>query len=621
MFGISLGKLGQVSGGLRFSPAALFPSGTAGAWYDPSDSTTLFSDTAGTTPSPTPGGGALSVVGLMLDKSQGLALGSELMTNGGFSSGTTGWTAGNANNTLSNDAGRGKCVSSVANGAFFGQSFSAVAGTTYKFVWSGISDGTSVAPAAVLGTAPLGTSNRLTETQTGGYGFGTNRTFYYTATATETLWFWFYGGAAAPAGNYILIDNVSVQSIAGNHAISYNTTTARPELSARVNLLTYSEQFDNAAWTKSNAAAAIITTTPDPLGGTTAREVTAIAGTGVHGLYQLVANSAIGAGVSATFSAYFRYVNNRYLRFAFVTGGGNQSVYVDIDLLNGVIVNTGPYSTATQTAQSIVSVGNGWYRVSVTGTLPSATNYATAYFRDSSSNANPESAFSFTASGTEKFLIWGADLRPANIGTSVPAYQRIADQYTYDSNGFPRYLVFNGTASGMYTPANLNLSGTAQATVFAGVRKQADPTDAMLAEFSSVFTNAGSFAVAAPWTSTTLRSYFVAVNGNAINSRGYTGYAAPISNVLSAAIKTTAADSDAAQDVRINAADVAGSSIQSAASTGNFGTYPLYIGSRNNGSLWFNGYLYSLIVVGAASTAAQISSTESWINVKEGGVY
>ena len=52
-------------GGGGFSPASLFAGGTEGAWYDPSDLTTLFQDSAGTTPVTTAG----QPVGLMLDKS------------------------------------------------------------------------------------------------------------------------------------------------------------------------------------------------------------------------------------------------------------------------------------------------------------------------------------------------------------------------------------------------------------------------------------------------------------------------------------------------------------------------------------------------------------------------
>ena len=52
-----------------FNPASIFLGGTVqGAWYDPSDSTTLFSDRAGTTPCGTPGGGSVVPVGAMLDK-------------------------------------------------------------------------------------------------------------------------------------------------------------------------------------------------------------------------------------------------------------------------------------------------------------------------------------------------------------------------------------------------------------------------------------------------------------------------------------------------------------------------------------------------------------------------
>ena len=51
------------SGG--FSPASLFAGGTEGAWYDPSDLSTLFQDSAGTTPVTASG----QPVGLMLDKS------------------------------------------------------------------------------------------------------------------------------------------------------------------------------------------------------------------------------------------------------------------------------------------------------------------------------------------------------------------------------------------------------------------------------------------------------------------------------------------------------------------------------------------------------------------------
>ena len=71
-----------------FDPASLFANGEQGAFYDPSDLSTLFQDDAGTTPVTEPG----QTVGLMLDKSQGLELGPEEVTNGDFSDGGAGWT-------------------------------------------------------------------------------------------------------------------------------------------------------------------------------------------------------------------------------------------------------------------------------------------------------------------------------------------------------------------------------------------------------------------------------------------------------------------------------------------------------------------------------------------------
>jgi len=46
---------GQLLSGSRFSPLSLFATSEPGVWYDPSDLTTMFQDTAGTTPVTTPG--------------------------------------------------------------------------------------------------------------------------------------------------------------------------------------------------------------------------------------------------------------------------------------------------------------------------------------------------------------------------------------------------------------------------------------------------------------------------------------------------------------------------------------------------------------------------------------
>lgn len=470
-FGFALPHWQTLSGG--FSPAGLFATGAQGAWYDPSDSTTLFSDTAGTTPSPTPGAGALSVVGKMLDKS----------------------------------------------------------------------------------------------------------------------------------GN-------------GNHAISYNTTTARPELSARVNLLTFSEQFDNAAWTKTRTTVSANTTaTTDPLGGNTADKIIegVFVGNDCSVDYGLFTHTA---SVSYTLSVYAKAAERtRVLIIWPIAAAINPGLIVDLSAGTAVSTNGSP-------TVSIANAGNGWWRIALTVTSANPAFSNTIRIGPTANTTSFSTTIGYNGDGTSGIYIWGADLRPTNIGTSVPSYQRIADQYTYDSSGFPRYLVFNGTASGMYTPANLNLSGTDKATVFAGVRKQAAGTGQLVELSPLVSANNGTFSMPSDsgtgnWGTASKGTNPIVLAESATNS-----YVAPISTV-NTGIHNLALSSNVAT-LRVNGSQVAVSG--AGAGGGNFGTYPLNIGVRNAQSaaptqLFLNGYIYSLIVVGAASTAAQISSTESWINVKEGGVY
>ena len=213
---------------LNLAVASLFASGEPGIWLDNADwQTGWFQDAAGTTPITA----MEQPLGLALSKDQGLRVGAELITNGTNPTVTTGWTAG-VNNTLSIVSNQIKCVNAAADGAFFGQSFAVTAGKTYKFQFDCVSDGTSKAARALLGTA-LGTSNRYLGTA---FAFGASRTFYYTATGTETIFLWFYAGSQA-ANNYILINNVSCKQIAGNH-VYQSTSGVRPVVSARYNLLT-----------------------------------------------------------------------------------------------------------------------------------------------------------------------------------------------------------------------------------------------------------------------------------------------------------------------------------------------------------------------------------------------
>jgi len=221
-----------------FSPSTLFALAEPGVWYDPSDLSTLFTDTAGTTPVTTPG----NTVALMLDKSKGLTLGAELVVNGDFSGGSTGWTL-SSDITIS-----GGVLSQTASGT--AQSFSTTlssfpAGTYYLLEMDMT---TSAGTIAFLTVRFGGTSSGYTVASNVSAINGKLSLRVFKDDAGSILHF------ALPGAWAGTIDNISVRELAGNHA-TQATAASRPTfgvvpLGGRRNLLLQTEDFSNAAWSK-----------------------------------------------------------------------------------------------------------------------------------------------------------------------------------------------------------------------------------------------------------------------------------------------------------------------------------------------------------------------------------
>lgn len=210
-----------------FSPSSLFAANEPGVWYDPSDLSTLFQDSAGTTPVTA----VEQPVGLMLDKSKGLALGPELVTNGDFSSGFTGYTEDGAG-TKTIENGEAKLT---ITGAFYVNKTSAtglVAGRWYVATWK-MRAFTAAGAASNRGRIQfIGATSVIV-----GVEIGKNECQLRFLASSSTLELQL-GVASAnawgAAGDYAFFSNISVRELPGNHA--YQTTaTIRPVLSARVN--------------------------------------------------------------------------------------------------------------------------------------------------------------------------------------------------------------------------------------------------------------------------------------------------------------------------------------------------------------------------------------------------
>jgi hypothetical protein len=183
-----------------------------------------------------------------------------------------------------------------------------------------------------------------------------------------------------------------------------------------------------------------------------------------------------------------------------------------------------------------------------------------------------------------------------------------------DGNG-KYYLAFDGVDDSMATAA-VNFTSTDKISVFAGVRKLVDITGILLElSANSNATNPGSIGVFAPGGNTP--TFDFRTTGTTELNGGKSTEAAPVTRVLTSLHDIGGTTSATELAARVNGVEASLSYINGAGS-GNFGNYPLYIGSRGGSSFHFNGRIYSLIVRGALSDAAQIAAAEAYVNSKTG---
>ena len=580
--------------GGTFNPTALFTTGVNGAWYDPSDFSTMFQDAAGTTPVTA----VEQPVGLMLDKSKGLPLGPELVTNGDFSNGATGWTAVNsASLTVVSGYMRVTCNAMDSRAQ---QSFSVTSGNWYKLSYLAKPKDSTAFGQTYIGTT-AGSGNLLIRSETTSGPVSV----IFRAT-TNTVFVNLYGSSTNTAGNYSEWDNISVRELPGNHAFNPSGNSANfPVLSARYNLLTKTEEFsDNAAWVKTNLdISANTAATTDPLGGNTSDKLIS---TGANGSAYQVTTPSVAFG------------NNALI----------------VNLTDGTL---GSLLAGSFTSVTTTDAGNGWWRIAAVKLGYTFSVYAkkgeweyiSIQMYDNSAGQSRVYVYpaKFSASigagdGTSGIYIWGADLRVANDALNQPAYQRVNTATDYDTVGFKPYLRFNGVNQWMQTNS-INFTATDKVFVSAGVRKLSDYTTqinamVMLELGPQVDLNNGSFALVGSIGDNTGTKYnfdskgtttFVSANTTSAS------YAAPITSIVSGVSDLGGSPNDYAK-LRINGSQISENTTNQG--NGPFGTYPLYIGARAGTSFWSNIRFYGAVIAGKQASAAEITNTETFINQKTG---
>lgn len=217
------------------------------------------------------------------------------------------------------------------------------------------------------------------------------------------------------------------------------------ESEARTNLITYSQDFSNAAWVKTAVSVALDATGPDGV-STSAATVTA---DGTSAQHYITETTVVPPSVKTTIAVYAKAGTANFIHLL-VTG---QNIYAQFDLSDGSLVNSSAGS-GTLHDTAFEDIGNGWWRFSmtVTQTAGGAADVRIYGLDTAQAAAGP----SETSSST--LLLYGAQLEAGStpsslIPTSGSSVTRAAETFTIPSANLPwptpeyigSELVTNGT--------------------------------------------------------------------------------------------------------------------------------------------------------------------------------
>ena len=191
---------------------------------------------------------------------------------------------------------------------------------------------------------------------------------------------------------------------------------------APANLLTNSESFDAASWLKVGGAVTANTTVA-PNGTTTADTYTAAASSARH-CFLVSSGIAIPTSAQHTASVYLKKGNYNYVTVVFLSlaaSGYWTAATVDFSGATPVISKTQTSASSTALTPTIESAANGFWRVSLTGTLNNTTvSVEVALASSATPTYDSFGEEVWTAAGTETVIAWGASLYRSDLGGMQP---------------------------------------------------------------------------------------------------------------------------------------------------------------------------------------------------------
>ena len=241
------------------------------------------------------------------------------------------------------------------------------------------------------------------------------------------------------------IENVVVDEPRLNYSIVNGVVQDNPSLllePARTNLITYSEDFSNAYWNKSDTS--VVSGFVSPSGTLNAFKLVENTSNSNHWMYSGVFN------VTATNNNFSFFVKPNGRTKVAIRESNNTGKYASFNLTTKSVIDQ------NGTDAKIEEMSNGWLRISFNNLTTTVTAVGFFLLSDEYVSGQPYGQF-YTGDGASGVYIWGAQAEAASYPTSyIPTSGSIVPRAAETATGAGTSADFNSSEGVLYAEVKSN---------------------------------------------------------------------------------------------------------------------------------------------------------------------
>ena len=277
-------------------------------------------------------------------------------------------------------------------------------------------------------------------------------------------------------GSYYDENGILRYAAANQPRINYDPATLEPKglliEEARTNLITFSDHLSNSYWTtdgngfiRTNGGA------PAPDGTMCAEFIREGTGVGTSPRFIKTTPWSTLNNTTFTFSLHVKTSGAKRNMFM-LCQDSSQAFYAHFDIVAGTVVASNNSGTGVLSGAGIQNAGNGWFRIWISGRIPSTAIYTMATL--GAVGATGFGATTYTGDGVSGFSLWGAQIEvgafPTSYIQSTPTfwgrnstatyYDKIGQLRIIETNR-PRYHHVYNADTGTWSPVGLLIENAA----------------------------------------------------------------------------------------------------------------------------------------------------------------